>query len=43
MGSDKKGGFDRYNLQDKSDWLGFSEGNEGFQKETKRLFDEKGL
>ena len=39
----KKVFFDWFGLSDKSDRSGFSEGNEDFQKETKRLFDEKRL
>ena len=41
MGSDKNVFFDRFDLSDKSGWLGFSEGNENFQKETKGAFDKK--
>ena len=43
MGSNKKRGVDRSDLSDKSDWLGFSEGNGKERKRGGRDFDEKRL
>ncbi|EKY03708.1 hypothetical protein HMPREF9078_02484 [Capnocytophaga sp. oral taxon 380 str. F0488] len=43
MGSNKKRGVDRSDLSDKSDWLGFSEGNGVIRKRREGVFDEKRL